>query len=102
MIAGKDGVNRGFRDTRVCAGFFGGGGEGNDGERDGGDRGICDLAEEIAWTASPEFDEIREKRAAESEKSRTYPTLGSNSQYSVSAYSATPCKRREPLVHRPQ
>jgi hypothetical protein len=49
--------------------------EGDDGKRDGGgDRGICDLVEEIAWTASPGFDEIREKRIAESERSRTYPT----------------------------
>jgi hypothetical protein len=67
VIAGKDGVSRGFGICEFVSGFWG-----EDVERDGGgDRGICDHVEKIAWTASSEFDEIREKRIAES---RTYPT----------------------------
>jgi hypothetical protein len=40
----------------------------------GGDRRTCDLVEEIVWTASPKFNETRETRISESERSRTYPT----------------------------
>jgi hypothetical protein len=47
---------------------------GDGGEKDGGGRGICDLVEEIVWTESPGFDEIRKRRIAESERRQTYPT----------------------------
>ena len=68
VIAGKDGVSRGFGICEFVLGFWGKGGE-RDG---GGDRGICDLVEQIAWTASPEFDEIREK---EDSREREKPNL---------------------------
>lgn len=72
VITGKDGVSRGFGICEFVLGFLGE--KGNDGDSDGVDRGIGDLVEEIAWTVSPEFDEIREQKIAESERSRTYPT----------------------------
>jgi hypothetical protein len=75
VIAGKDGVSRGFGICEFVLGIFvRRGGELMVRGDGGGDRGICDLVEEIAWAPSPEFDEIREKRVAESERNRTYST----------------------------
>jgi hypothetical protein len=65
---------------RVCVlGIWGDGSE-RDG---GGGRGICDLVEEIVWTTSPGFDEIRKRRVQKAKEGRLTPhkVATRNTQY---------------------